>query len=314
LNRKTNHWRLRPALLLAIFTVLNLALAFWSAGCALTATTGQIATTASRQELRVVTSFLPIYIFTANLVSGIDGVSLENMAAPDAGCLHDYQLLPKDMILLEKADVFIINGAGMEGFLAEVAQDRRDLPIITASDGISFLSGAGGEVNSHVWLSVPLAIREVQQISLGLQKLDPVHAAQYKANEQSYAARLEQLNQRIKSGLSGLPQQEIITFHEAFSYFAAEYGLTVAAVITREPGSEPTAAELASTINLIRTHKIAVLFAEPQYPATIAETICNETGARLYMLDPVVTGTAAADTYEKVMDQNLQVIRTALGG
>jgi len=88
--------------------------------------------------------------------------------------------------------------------------------------------------------------------------------------------------------------------------------LTIAAVIEREPGSEPTAAELAETIELIRTRKITILFAEPQYSLKIAETIAMETGARIFTLDPVVTGTEAAGTYEEVMQKNLAVLEEAL--
>ena len=116
--------------------VLLLALPIAAVGC----TDGQATSDSSTDNsIRIVTSFLPIYIFTANLVRGIDGIVLENMAAPDVGCLHDYQLLPADMIRVEAADIFIFNGAGMESFLTEIAAGREDLAMIEACSGIDLL-------------------------------------------------------------------------------------------------------------------------------------------------------------------------------
>ena len=100
-----------------------------------------------------------MYIFTANLIEGVDGVTLTNMAAPDVGCLHDYQLLPTDMAKLETADVFVFNGAGMENFLTDIAARNSDVITIEATKGISLLPMPDGSANPHVWLSIPLAIQ-----------------------------------------------------------------------------------------------------------------------------------------------------------
>ncbi len=272
-------------------------------------------TTSQNQQakpLQVVTSFLPMYIFTANLIDGIPDVSLTNMAAPDTGCLHDYRLLPGDLIKLESADLFIINGAGMEGFMADLADQEDDLTIIEASRGIALLTDVNKTSNPHVWLSVKNAIRQVENISQGLQSADPAHAAAYAANERTYVAKLEKVEERYRTELAPLAGRRMITFHEAFPYLAAEYGLEIAAVIEREPGSEPTAAELAKTIELVLNEQIKALFAEPQYPVKVAETIARETGATVYTLDPIVTGKADKDTYALVMENNLQILVQAL--
>lgn len=306
---KRKAWRL-PVILLAAALTLSLALPF--AGCSGDGTTATSEPLPDPDGLSIVTSFLPMYIFTANLIDGIEGISLSNMAAPETGCLHDYQLLPSDLVKLTAADLLVINGAGMEGFLSDLAERAGELPIIEASQGIGLLNSADGTGNPHVWLSVRKAISQVHNISQGLQKASPAHAAAILANEQAYVARLEQLHARFTAALKPLAGSRIITFHEAFPYLADEYGLTIAAVIEREPGSEPAAAELAATIDLIRAEKIKALFAEPQYSTKVAETIARETGAVIYTLDPVVTGELAAGTYEKVMEKNLQVLLQAL--
>jgi zinc transport system substrate-binding protein len=104
---------------------------------------------------------------------------------------------------------------------------------------------------------------------------------------------------------------QIVTFHEAFPYFAREFGFSIAGVIEREPGSEPGARELADTITFIRKNPKALLFAEPQYPAKIADVIARETGSRVRMLDPAVTGPSDRDAYIRIMEKNLKVLREA---
>ena len=276
-------------------------------------------------RLRLVTSFLPIYVFTANIIGDLPGISLENMAAPDTGCLHDYRLMPADMIKLEEADLFIINGAGMEGFIADLAAQRSDLPIIEASTGIDLIyldhehdhdheheDEDEYEGNAHVWLSVPLAIRQVENISQGLQEADPDYAAQYQANSEAYIAKLEALYQEMSEALATVSRREMITFHEAFPYFAEAFDLEIVGVINREPGSEPTAAELAETIDLVNEKGIKALFAEPQYPVQVAEMIADETGARVFILDPIASGEPSVGLYEQLMRQNLAVLMEAL--
>ena len=100
-------------------------------------------------SLTVVTSFYPMYIAAANICEDVDGVVLKNLSEPETGCLHDYQLTPEDMKLLQTADVFIVNGGGIEVFLADVAKSCPNLTIINACDGLDLL-----EDNAHAWMSI----------------------------------------------------------------------------------------------------------------------------------------------------------------
>lgn len=113
--------------------------------------------------------------------------------------------------------------------------------------------------------------------------------------------------------LSPYKGEKIITFHEAFPYFAEEFGFVIASVIEREPGSEPSASELASTIEIVNASGVKCLFSEPQYSGRSAEVIASETGAKIYNLDPFVTGSAgdSKDAYEKTMEKNLGVLKEA---
>lgn len=274
----------------------------------------------------VVASFYPMYVLTQNVCAGIEGVSVSSMAEQSVGCLHDYQLQTRDMVTLESASALVICGGGMEQFMDKVFTLREDLPVINASEGIELLPSGeahdheheegddhdGELMNAHVWLDPKLAMVQVQNIADGLAQADPAHARAYQDNAQAYIARLTALDAELAAQLAPLSGSEIITFHEAFAYFAQAYGLVVAGTIEHEAGEEPSTREIAQTCDLVRELGIAALFVEPQYPQRAAETIARETGAVIYTLDPVVTGDGAADSYERIMRQNAATLTEAL--
>ena len=266
--------------------------------------------TEGEKGFTVVTSFYPMYIFTENVVKDIPNVKVVNMTEPQTGCLHDYQLIPADLKTLENADAFVINGAGMEAFMEKVMEQQKDLSIIEASKGIELLKDENGEENAHVWVGISGAIKEVSNIADGLAALDATNANAYKKNAEAYIKLLEDKREKMHKELEVFKKKDIITFHEAFPYFAKEFGLNIVSVVEREPGTEPSAGELAELIDTIKEANCKVLFAEPQYSQKAAESIAKQTGAKVYLLDPVVTGEkdAPADSYIKAMDENLKVL------
>lgn len=267
-------------------------------------------------KFHIVTSFYPMYIDAANIAHGVEGVEVINMTKPQTGCLHDYQLTTEDMKTLEKADVFIINGIGMESFMEKAMEAQKELKVIDASksDKINVIMN-GDEPNPHVWMSVTYSIAQVKAITSQLCELDPAHEKEYKKNALDYVMKLEKLREDMHAELDTLPNKDIVTFHEAFPYFAKEFKLHIAAVIEREPGTEPTPKELEDTIGIVSKLPVKALFTEPQYSPAAAETIARETGAHVYILDPVVTGEAnekARDAYIDSMKKNMEVLREAL--
>jgi zinc transport system substrate-binding protein len=262
-------------------------------------------------RLTVVTSFYPMYIMTANLVKDVPGVRLVNMAPPFTGCLHDYQMTPQDMKTLSQADILVINGAGMESFLDDVIRQNTKLAVIDASKNIELIE-ENGNANPHIFVSISGAIQQVRNITAGLERADPEYIGYYRENVQRYLVKLEALKEKMHLALKKVKNRNIITFHEAFPYFAREFDLNILTVIEREPGSEPSAGELAKTIELVRKNKVKALFAEPQYPAKSAQTIAQETGARVYSLDPGVTGPMEPEAYIIAMEKNLEVLKQAL--
>ena len=164
-----------------------------------------------------------------------------------------------------------------------------------------------------MWVSVTNAILEVKNITKALEKADLLNSDSYKKNGEGYVVRLENLKLEMHKALDIYIGREIVTFHEAFPYFAEEFGLKIAAVIEREPGSEPSQGELGETIDKVNASGVKYLFSEPQYSGRSADVISRETGAKIYNLDPFVTGLAdeKKDAYEKVMENNLKVLEEA---
>ncbi|MBR5287612.1 MAG: zinc ABC transporter substrate-binding protein [Clostridia bacterium] len=282
---------------------------------------------AQDDDMVIVTSFYPMYVFARNVANGIPGVTVVNMADQNVGCLHDYQLQTRDMVTLETADVLIVNGGGMEQFMDKIAQSYGELTVITAGEGIDMLESAhsghehdhdhsdeeGCLLNAHVWLDPALAQQEIRSIADGLIKADPEHADAYEANACAYMERIAALDGEIRTLLAPYAGEKIITFHEAFTYFANAYGLEVAGLIEHDSGEEPGTRDLANTCDLVRELGIGALFVEPQYPQKAASTIARETGASVYQLDPVVSGDGEMDSYERAMRENARVFAEAFG-
>ena len=273
-----------------------------------------------------VASFYPIYVMALNLTQGIDGITVSCLADNNTGCLHDYQLQTGDMKKLAAADIFLINGAGMEEFLDLVTEALPELPVADASRGISLLTAEDmpvvlgemdTEVNAHIWLDVSNARQMCSNLCEDMIRVWPQHREALEKNRDAYDARLAALDTELREGLAGTPRKDIITFHEAFPYFARAYGLNVAAVVCREPGDTLSPRQLSALILQVMELGNPPLFVEPQYDDIAAQTVSQETGAAIYELDPCVTGPmdeGAFTAYEDAMRQNLMTLQAALGG
>lgn len=299
-----------------IFSLAFIVIAISLAGCSYTK---------EDNTFNIVTSFYPMYIATSNIIDGVEGVELTSLASPDVGCLHDYQLTVNDMITLEKADVFVVNGGGMESFLDKAISKYPELKIINAfvddetedhqdenHNEYDHEHSHEHEKNAHVWVSVSLYIEQVEKICDELKIIDSQNAEQYEKNKITYVKKLEALKQEMHNKLDELQKRNIVTFHEAFYYFAKEFNFNIVSVIEREPGTSPSAGELADIIKEIESKDVNAIFVEPQYLKTAANTISSETGIGVYELDPVVSGSFEKDAYEQKMKKNLDVLMEAL--
>ena len=305
---------------LKLFIGIIIISAYMLSGCSKPADEGD-----SKETTKIVTSFYPIYLHTINIAKDIVGIEVINMTQTQTGCLHDYQLSPVDIKTLGEADIFVINGGGMESFMDKVLAQQADMQIINASEHIEFLEaehegheeddGHEHEFNSHVWVSIQGAIDQVKQIAGQLGVLDPTNKESYAKNASEYIEKLEELKREMHGSLDDIPNKDIVTFHEAFSYFAYEFDLNIVGTIVTEDGTEPSAKELSKVIEDIKKYNVKAVFTEPQYTSKAASLIAEEAGVGLYSLDPVVTSGVTLkeeDEYIKIMKENLKTLEEAL--
>lgn len=264
-------------------------------------------TVSENTKVEIMASFYPLYIMLLNITEGIDNVEISMLAPQDTGCLHDYQLTTRDMKKLEKCSILVVNGAGMEDFLDKALNIKNDSTII-ASEGFTLY-----KENAHIWVSPKGAIYEINNITEGLCKLDSKNAESYRKNADSYIAKISELSSYMHNELDKYAGTKIITFHEAFPYFASEFNLELSAVIERDAGTEPSPKELKELISLIKEIKSEdgklALFAEPQYSSSAASVIANETGLVVCELDPAVTGNPNKDSYINAMKENTKALK-----
>lgn len=261
-------------------------------------------------KIKITASFYPLYIMLMNITDGAQNVELSLLAPANTGCLHDYQLTTKDMKAIEDCTIFVVNGAGMEDFLDKVLELKKD-SLVVASQGFKLV-----DENPHIWVSPKGAIFEVQNISKALCELDSKNAQIYQKNAQIYCEKLNLLCNKMHSELDEFAGTKIITFHEAFPYFASEFNLDLIAVMENEEGEEPSTKDLYELVKLINDcvsngEKVA-LFGEESFPSSAAKILSNETGLKVGTLDPCVTGDLQKDSYILAMEKNLEVLKEFL--
>ncbi len=280
--------------------------------------------------IRVVATIAPLVSFTMN-IAGERG-SVEMLYPPSQGP-HDYAFSPSDIKKLQKADVLVMNGLELESGLDRLIESlgRKDLVVVNASEGLDLPKISEGHpasehdeahddhghthggVNPHVWLDPVLAIGQVRAIARGLAKADPAGAATYLDNAEAYVQRLEVLDSKVRAMLVSLSDKRIITFHNAFPYFAKRYGIEVAEVFQVFPGRDPTPSRIAKLRSLMGKEGVRAVFAEPQYSPKLLESIAADLGVPVRILDPMGTGKPSPQFYEQTTLANAQMLVEALG-
>ncbi|NJD62463.1 MAG: zinc ABC transporter substrate-binding protein [Deltaproteobacteria bacterium] len=273
--------------------------------------------TAGANELRVLASFLPMYLFARNVAGDAPGVSVDMMLPASLGCPHEYALTPGDMRKIASADLFIANGYGMEEFLgAPVRKANPRIRIVESAEGVPPIRTGGashGGINPHTWVSPRNAILQVRNIEKAMSAASPRNAPAFRRNADAYVAKLADLAGEFEAASPRFRNRNLVTFHNVFDYLARDLGLTIVGKIEDTPGQEPSAGEVQGLVRTIREKKAAAVFREPQYPDRLARMIAAEAGVPSKTLDPVATGSTAPSTYESVMRENLRALTEALG-
>ena len=244
---------------------------------------------------------------------GGDRVSVDSIIPAGAGP-EDYEPKPDDARKLANADLVVSNGVHLDDFLDGLidAAGERSAARLVLGEGLDAIL-IDGEANPHFWLDPTIvADHYVPAISAKLGELDPAGAAAYEANSRAYREQLLALDTASKAKVATIPAEnrKLVTFHDAFPYFARHYGFELVGVILQNVGQEPSSAELAALVEKVKAAHVKAVFSEAQFSPELAKTLADEAG-----ITQVVTtlyndtvGPAPYDTYLKMMEWNMDEI------
>ena len=270
-------------------------------------------------ELRIGVTLHPYYSFVAHIVD--DRAEIIPLIDSDSNP-HGYAPQANDMIRITSMDVLIVNGIGHDSWAFEIldAAGMKDkLPLIYANDGVSLIPIAGdssGEkiVNPHTFISTTAAIQQIYLIARSLGELDPDNAKFYRDNARQYALDIRKLRAEFDEKITGadLSKFRVATMHSGYDYILQELGLQVTAVIEPRHGVEPTARQLADTIDRINAAHVNVLFAEKYFASKLSDTIRDATGVEMYSISHISSGPYTPEKFIDEMRENLDTLAQAI--
>lgn len=302
--------------------ILAAALLFSLSGCGGSAPAKQ-----EDGTLRILATTYPVYLFTTAVTDGVEGVEVTRLITGEVSCLHDYTLSVNDMKAIEAADVIVMNGAGLEDFMADALATSK-AAVIDCSEGIELLPTRGHEghdhgeeegdhYDPHFWMNPYYAVQMMGNISMALESLTHGDSqTEHGEYHTAFLAAKDKVNyavQRWEEALSTLTNRNLITFHDGFQYFTRSSGLTLLKAIEEEEGAEASAAEIKEIVALIKEYDIPAIFTEVNGSDSTARAIARETGVAVYPLNLIMSGDGTGiQPYIDAMNTNINTILEAL--
>jgi zinc transport system substrate-binding protein len=287
---------------------------------------------------KVVASFPPIYSFALN-VAGEDATVKTAMTSQGP---HHFDPKYSEAKLVRKADLFLVNGLGLDEEAAKKMQGlsgNKNLKLVNLGerfaekeleegcdceheDGEGHAHAHHHAVDPHVWLGVGYAVKQVEGIRDALKEADAGHAADYDRRAAEYIAKLRALEAYGKDQLKDKKNRNIVTFHGSLTYFAKSFDLTIEDVIQKTPGKEPSAEALKKLVRSCKTNNVRVIAVEPQYSSHGSAARLIDELKRAGVDDPVLVEIDPLETaqeselnagwYEQKMKDNLEKLAAAL--
>ncbi|WP_068616890.1 metal ABC transporter substrate-binding protein [Paenibacillus tuaregi] len=283
-------------------------------------------------KVNVVTSFYPIYEF-ASAIGGEDANVINLLPAGVEP--HEWTPRSNDMITASNAQLFLYNGAGLEGwvpnFLKGLSKDSK-VTTVEVSKGIKLIEAEESEdghdhgganaspeahlTDPHTWVSPKSAMQIAKNIKDSYIQVDPAHKSGYEARYQQLSDQLAKLDTKFTTELSKMSKKEIVVSHQAFGYLCRDYGLTQHAIMGLSPDAEPRAQDIIKLSKIVKEEKIKYIFFEELVSDKLARTLASETGVQTLVLNPVEGLTKQEeqnkDNYFTLMEKNLQNLILAL--
>ena len=269
----------------------------------------------AEERLNVVASFSILADFVKNV--GGDRVHVTSLVGPN-GDIHVFAPAPQDAKTIAAAQLVVINGLGLEGWLPRLLQSSGSKAVIvTASKGIDPLK-LGSEADPHAWQSVANAKIYVANVRDALVQFDAADADYFRQNAERYLAELDALDREVRDEVARIPpeRRKVISTHRAFGYFEKTYGIAFIAPLGVSTETEPSARDVAAIIAQVRKDKIPAVFLENISDDRLVRRIAEETGAKLggtLFSDSLTDEKGPAPTYIALVRHNIKALTSALG-
>ena len=248
--------------------------------------------------LKVVTSTTVFADMVRNV--GGDLVDVTSLV-PKNGDVHTFEPRPADVQQVAQAKLLVMNGLGLDDWLEKTISNASvtGTPLVKLAvdlPGTDPIPGANSSENPHLWMDVKYGELYVDRIAAALEAVDPAHASTYAAQAAAYKGRLEALDASVRAKIATVPEanRRLVTFHDAFPYYARAYGITIVGVAVDAPGQDPSAASIAQLITAIRAAGVKAIFSENQFPTKLVDQLASETGA-----------TVVADLYDDALSDQV---------
>ena len=267
-------------------------------------------------KLQVISSANFLYEFSQNIGKEMIDVTLLVPMGVDP---HDWEPTIRDAERIQKSDLIITNGIGYEHWIDSLDVSSYSGIIVDTSHGLSIEHNNGhdddekhkhGNLDPHIWLNPVFVQSQVKTIANALSNSDSINKNYYQSNAEIYIKELDLLDSKIRTDLSGC-KTDFITYHNAFSYFAKEYGLTQHTIISSNNShGEVTSQTLENIISLAKKLNIKIIFAEESTSTKTSQVIADEIDGKVLVLSPLEI--TSNETYISKMTQNLENLKDAL--
>lgn len=280
--------------------------------------------TASTSGYRVMAT-TSVFADLARLALG-DSVQIDSIV-PAGIDVHTFEPSPSDAAKIATADLIIMNGLGLDEWVLSLIEaahkNSTDLlrlgEGLDVSDGWVYLtpaeSGTPRAYDPHVWLDPNGAALYVQRIADRVVQDHPEFSTRVRSASATGVAALQGLDAEVRATFNAIPEanRKIVTFHDAFGYYARAYNITIVGVAIASPGQDPSAREIAALIDAIRASGVTTVFSEVQFPSKVLTSIAAETGATVLAdLYSDALGAAPGDTYLGAMRANATAIARSM--
>jgi len=285
-----------------------------------------VAAVAPGEKVNIATTVAPITSIVANIAGGLADIT---GIVPEGTNSHTFEPSPSVAAVLTKADVVFVNGLVLEEPTKDLATANLHEGAVLCELGTSVLPEAdyiydfsfpkdGGKPNPHLWTNPKLAAKYAMLVRDVLVKADPANADHYRANATAYLAKIDLLDAAVRTASATVPSRTLLTYHDAYAYFARDYGWTVLGAIQPSNFDEPTPGEVAKLIEQVKASGVPAIFGSEVFPSPVLEQIGNETGAKYVdvLRDDDLPGEPgdAEHSFLGLMQFDYITLVTALGG